>query len=67
MMLTMMIVTMTMMTIGRRYEYTRSNDRMWRKNTVAFLMICNDADHRENEDNDTITTAFYNLLLDFLF
>ena len=52
-MLTMMMLTMTMMTVGCRYEYTRSNDRMWRKNTVPFLMFSNDADHyHENEDND---------------
>ena len=35
----MMLMTMTMMTVGHRYEYTRSNDRMWRKNTVGFVTM----------------------------
>ena len=30
---------MTMMTVGHRYEYTRSNDRMWRKNTVGIWLV----------------------------
>ena len=38
-MMTMMMMTMTMMTVGRRYEYTRSNDRMWRKNTVGIWLV----------------------------
>ena len=35
----MMMMTMTMMTVGCRYEYTRSNDRMWRKNTVGIWLV----------------------------
>ena len=35
----MMLMTMTMVTVGHRYEYTRSNDRMWRKNTVGFVTM----------------------------
>lgn len=57
-MLTMMRMTMTMITVGRRYEYTRSNDRMWRKNTVDFPF------HDDNEDimNITFCFLFYMLL-----
>ena len=35
----MMTLTMRIMTVGCRYEYTRSNDRMWRKNTVSIFIL----------------------------
>ena len=59
----MMTLTMRIITVGCRYEYTRSNDRMWRKNTVSIFIYVNsidfDSESYRDADQPTLSLGRY--------